>query len=458
MKNILKHTVLAMSCLTLIVGCNKKENLNLDGYPENKINLSFAEQGNSSGGTVLNAEYNINGELELKSELKLSEFFTRTYDIELATPSPKDVKIVIEPLIVNVPAEHISISNKEIIIKAGYSKATVTVNYASDDFDFMSSNLDATMHELGIKIVSVDGYQMNDWDSQAKVIVSKESYNPIISIEDEAGRTASFIRICINGVIINKDPIAYTFKANLDKPAQKDIKVSFTTLGLDEKFAKDVTFSPEYIVIPAGSIVSPPITWSVTDDFMLANQDVKQHTLTLKGSFESEDNRVAVLDESHMNLTMNITNSNNYLSLGSGINPSWTMFDRSGWTANNDDASEDYGSIIDGNMNTYIYSIDGPLSVIIDMKERREMAGFALRYGWNTEDYSSSRIELYSSDDGTNWNDIGYLEPPSQGEHYIDLAATIQARYLKAILSPYGMLVISEFEVYGIKKETNNLH
>ena len=59
---------------------------------------------------------------------------------------------------------------------------------------------------------------------------------------------------------MNPDPISYTFKVELDKPARKDIRINLTTTGLEDKFMKDITVTPAEIVIPAGELSSEDIT------------------------------------------------------------------------------------------------------------------------------------------------------------------------------------------------------
>lgn len=287
---------LAIGSFVTFAGCQDDEVVDLVKYPVNQPAITIDDAEGASKAT-LTAVYKSDGTLELDGPV------TRTYTFHFAA-SPEDATVTFDIINTNIPKENVEISATKVVLPAGSTDASVTVTLKDEDFSFAASNYDATTYELGVK-ASVEGYKIGTEPIESKVVIEKEAYTASCSVVGESGNNVTFERAFSQGAIVNPDPISYTFKMKLDKPARKDVKVKLATTGLDEQFMKNITVTPAEITIAAGELESAEVTWTITDDFLLTTAGEESHTLVVTASAESEDPVVKVNSKENF-LTFNV--------------------------------------------------------------------------------------------------------------------------------------------------------
>ncbi len=318
-----------------------------------------------------------------------------------------------------------------------------------EDFSFAASNYDATTYELGVK-ASVEGYKIGTEPIESKVVIEKEAYTASCSVVGESGNNVAFERAFSQGAIVNPDPISYTFKMKLDKPARKDVKVKLATTGLDEQFMKNITVTPAEITIAAGELESAEVTWTITDDFLLTTAGEESHTLVVTASAESEDPVVKVNSKENF-LTFNVDKVLRNFKYLSVIGSNWTELSKAGWSAEIPSGVSGRASyLIDGNGGSYgsdVYSYN-PFWFVIDMKSAQTFNALGMDYYYT---YASKKVRVSTSLDNENWTPQGVLEVPRVGNHYFQFFSSITARYVKVeLLEGFGSYIdVTEVYIYN---------
>lgn len=437
MTNSWKHTFLALFAAGsgILVGCGDEEELNLPGYPETPVGIVIADAENASTVTV-KATYRADGSLELDGEL------TRTYVFSLSTPSPEDATFHVEKIATNIPEDRVSISATELKVPAGAVSAEVTVGLADDNVDFMEGVYEAMTYEIGVRLTAVEGSRVTMPQSEAKVIVEKEAYvvnAKVIGID--GGTSATFKRSCLDGQIVNEDPIAYEFKVTLDKPALRDLTFTAVSTGIPENYKGCETFSGN-LTIATGEMESNLVTWTLTDDFLEGNDNPATYEITLSVSVEGDVTDV-VMAEEQSTCAITVTKVFDRLEFLSALDPSWTKFDTTEWTTDPSSANV----VMDNAIYSYYNS-----SFVIDMQDTKSVVGFRITgySGWNF--YLPNVYSISTSEEGQIWASQGELnkEDALSDKHVLKLVQTVDARYIKFdIVGNYNSYV-AEFEVYGV--------
>ena len=390
---------LAIGSFVTFAGCQDDEVVDLVKYPVNQPAITIDDAEGASKAT-LTAVYKSDGTLELDGPV------TRTYTFHFAA-SPEDATVTFDIINTNIPKENVEISATKVVLPAGSTDASVTVTLKDEDFSFAASNYDATTYELGVK-ASVEGYKIGTEPIESKVVIEKEAYTASCSVVGESGNNVAFERAFSQGAIVNPDPISYTFKMKLDKPARKDVKVKLATTGLDEQFMKNITVTPAEITIAAGELESAEVTWTITDDFLLTTAGEESHTLVVTASAESEDPVVKVNSKENF-LTFNVDKGGSYGSDVYSYNPFW---------------------------------------FVIDMKSAQTFNALGMDYYYT---YASKKVRISTSLDNENWTPQGVLEVPRVGNHYFQFFSSITARYVKVeLLEGFGSYIdVTEVYIYN---------
>lgn len=432
---------LAMGSFIAFTACQEDEELNLVTFPENQPSITIDDAEGASK-AMLTAIYKADGTLELDGPV------TRTYTFRFAA-SPKDATVTFDLLSTNIPMENVEISSTKVILPAGSTDASVTVTLKDEDFSFAESNYDAATYELGVK-ANVEGYNIGTEPIESKVVIEKEAYIAACSIVALDGNTVTFERAYSNGAIVNSEPISYTFKAQLDKPARKDVKVKLATSGLKEQFISNITITPAEIIIPAGELSSDDITWTITDDFLLTTTEPETHTLVVTASTESED-PVVLVNEKENFLTFNINKVfRNFGYLSDKVN-SWTELDKTGWSVQLDPTLRGNGNIlVDGRGGSGANDIykSGNFWFIVDMQSEKTMTGLGLDYYDNGSASSPQKVTISTSLDNETWVVQGTVDAPQEYSQYFGFYAPVSARYVKVELLERYNYYIDVTEVY----------
>lgn len=441
MKNIWKQTLLSVLVLGsgVLAGCREDEELNLAGYPDVEVGVVIADAENAAEATVKATYAAGTGELQLDGAL------TRTYIFSLSTPSPKDASFVVEPIISNIPEELVTISETELFIPTGGISASVTVGLVDENTSFMADEITAQTYELGVRLVSADGSQLELAQTEARVKVEKEAYLSTASVVGtDGGNEAIFERGCLDGEIVTEDPISYEFKIVLDKPALNDVTFALSSTGTPEDYKSYESFSESQVTIAAGELESEVVTWGATDDFLEGNDDPATYTVSLAAAVTSDDATVAISEEQSA-CTMTIVKVfDRLLFLDGAMDPSWTKYDTTGWTT----VPESAASVIFDD-STYSYNNDGYFE--IDMQSAKDVYGFCIKgyAGWAF--YLGDAYAISTSDDGKVWVSQGELNTDDSGTdiQYIGLLKSVNTRYIRFESVKGYYCYVSEFEVYG---------
>lgn len=431
---------LAIGSFVTFAGCQDDEVVDLVKYPVNQpaITIDGAEGASKA---MLTAVYKSDGTLELDG------LVTRTYTFHFAA-SPEDATVTFDIINTNIPKENIEISATKVVLPAGSTDASVTVALKDEDFNFAASNYDATTYELGVK-ASVEGYKIGTEPIESKVVIEKEAYSASCYVVGENGNSATFERAFSQGTIVNPDPISYTFKMKLDKPARKDVRVKLATTGLGEQFMNDITVTPAEIIIPAGELESADITWSITDDFLLTTADPETYTLVVTASAESEDPVVGDNKEENF-LTFNVSKVFRNFGYVSDKVANWIELDKTGWSVELEPPLRNGNLLIDGKGGSTENSVyrSADWWFVVDMKSEKTMTGFGIDYYINGTPSSPQKVTISTSMDNETWVTQGAVDTPQSANHYFQFFVPQNARYVKVELKGLYNRYLDVTEVY----------
>lgn len=431
---------LAIGSFVTFAGCQDDEVVDLVKYPVNQPAITIDGAEGASKAT-LTAFYKSDGTLELDGPA------TRTYTFHFAA-SPEDATVTFDIINTNIPKENIEISATKVVLPAGSTDASVTVALKDEDFNFAASNYDATTYELGVK-ASVEGYKIGTEPIESKVVIEKEAYSASCYVVGENGNSATFERAFSQGTIVNPDPISYTFKMKLDKPARKDVRVKLATTGLGEQFMNDITVTPAEIIIPAGERESADITWSITDDFLLTTADPETYTLVVTASAESEDPVVGDNKEENF-LTFNVSKVFRNFGYVSDKVANWIELDKTGWSVELEPPLRNGNLLIDGKGGSTENSVyrSADWWFVVDMKSEKTMTGFGIDYYINGTPSSPQKVTISTSMDNETWVTQGAVDTPQSANHYFQFFVPQNARYVKVELKGLYNRYLDVTEVY----------
>lgn len=435
----------------LFTGCRADEEVDLAGYPETPVGATIS--GTSDRVATFEGTYDNDGVLNLAGSL------SGEYTIALAQASPEETVVRVEPIITNVPAELVEISARELVIPAGSTTATVEVKIMEENYGFMENVFDPMTYELGVRVVEARGSQVPVVDGEAKMVIEKAAYVAVASLVGVEGNAVTFKRNFIDGAIVNEDPITYDVKVVVDRPVLEDTKFVVKSAGIPEGFAGDEHFTPAAeVTIPAGAKESDATTWSVTDDFLEANEELGTFPVQLTAELVG-DTAGAVVDPEDAGVAISIVKKSDLLTFLSAADPSWKKYPTSGWTVQtNGSAWPDANTALwDGSSSTDIYTWSDPsLELTIDMKTSQWVAGFDIQ-AYGSIGYMGEYFELSTSEDGENWTPHGELrqaEAPNRGygaTNYVQLLKPCNARYVKWVGTKGSAYTpdITELYIYG---------
>lgn len=445
---------IALCCAGIFVGCQEDEELNLLGYPENPVNVITPGESGDVSNMKVEATYNEEGKLVVSSALR------RTWMVSLATPSPEDVVLQIAPYCVNIPVDKVELSETTIKIPAGSVSAPVTVGLKGDDFSFAEEDLTAQTYELGFNVVNAEGVNLKTESALGKITIEKEAYLVHVSTAGEDGNQVSMKRVCKDGQILG-GPIEYTFTVQLDRPVKEDLSLSFATEGIPEDLKEYVTFTPAQLTIPAGEKSTETIKWSVSDEFLLANEEDAIYDIVLKPVFESSD--IVSLDQENGNINITLNKTSSVLELVNNTQSNWAKLDKNLWSAElvgnwTGDPSKLFTN------DSYFKGLEfkeenGPVGeIIVDLGKEETIAGFYAQYSYKYPgDFFTSpiKVELLTSTDKAEWTSIGSIDAPSsRGKHYINVVLPVKTRYIKyaaTVDSNISYVNVRYMEFYGVK-------
>lgn len=431
--------LLAVSSLTVLSGCREDENLNLLTYPDN--NFALAAEGEEGSEITVNAFYNNDGILEFDKPATFTFRFNA---------SPEETIVTFEPI-----GENVELSDTKLIIPAGYTDASVTLDIK--DMEAFQANYEEAVCNLGVK-ATVEGYRMPSTTLEAKALIKKEAYAAAGFLEGKADSKTEFVHTVFAGNFLETEENKYTFNVRLERPARKDVKVTFNTVvaGVNEEALEDVVITPSEIVIPAGQKISQDITWEVGKDFLLGTDRDMEATFTVTADFECEDPVVST-DETRNSFSLKVVKTvkgveiiphdwdyEDFMVFPKG----WTEWNKDGWTietAGEVDDSDGADVLLDGEDYDGIYG-EGDFSLTVDMKEEKILAGVGLWYQYWC---SPQSIQLLVSSDGENWTYLGQISSNDENVDFIKFYEPLTTRYVKfEIKDRWGAVELYELHFF----------
>lgn len=433
----------------LFTGCRADEEVDLAGYPETPVGATIS--GTTDRVATFAGTYDNEGVLNLAGSL------SGEYTIALAQASPEETVVRVEPIITNVPAELVEISARELVIPAGSTTAAVSVRMIEENYDFMENVFGPVTYELGVRVVEARGSQVPVVDGEAKMVIEKAAYVAVASLVGVEGNAVTFKRNFIDGAIVNEDPITYDVKVVVDRPVLEDTKFVVKSAGIPEGFADDERFTPAAeVTIPAGAKESDATTWSVTDDFLEADEELGTFPVQLTAELVG-DTAGAVVDPEDAGVAISIIKKADLLTFLSAADASWKKYPTSGWTVQtNGSAWPDANTALwDGDSYSDIWG-GTSLELTIDMKTSQWVAGFDIQ-AYGSINSLGEYFELSTSEDGENWTPHGELrqaEAPNRGysaTNYVQLLKPCNTRYVKWVGTRGSAYApdITELYIYG---------
>lgn len=444
MKQYKIFLTLIASLIFLFVSCQDDENLNLRTYDENKplISIEGADKGEN---IVVKAFYNKEGVLQLSDKI------SRMFSVDFKA-SPEDIEVYYDIYSKNIPSDLISIDKKKDLIPAGHTQSSVIITLKNEDFSFAQTNLDKEDYELGI-ISYAKGSKMTKDSVISKVVIEKEAFLLNCKIVGEEDSQTEFERAFSNGEIVNKEPMQFSFRVQVDKPALENTIVKLSMSGIDEAFKHTITM-PKEIVIAKGKTASDIVSWSITDEFLLKTEGAEEHVLKLS---TDSDNPLVAKPGEDTSLEIKVHKVLRNIFFREDINPNWLSIPKTGWNIELFfESYYDKNILIDGNGGPYsqsIYKMDNDFSFVIDMSKIQTIKGVGIDYtdGWGATP-CTKKIKISTSLDNKNWTAQGDLSDlPQTTNHYVEFYGPVEARYVKFELLEHNVGYIEVTEAYIYK-------
>ncbi len=451
MKKLYNITFLALAAGALLfASCTEKEDL---GFSDSDFNsaLSLSIDGFDEGimSVELDGSYDENGALELTGAV------TRSYTFALNKAAMDEVLLKVEPFALNIPEDKYSISATNLVIPVGERSATVTValnlnDEGNEETSFIADELAAQNYELGVRLLSMDGGDnvVFSGEKEAKIALEKIAYEALLTVEGSGNNSATFKRSYAEREILDEEPMTYTFRVVLNRPAHEDITFNFETTGLPEQFKNTLTFTPAEIVIPAGEKSTGYIQMTLADDFLETTTEPETHDIAIKVVPVCDDPTLVVNEET-TTINFHVVKFRNVLKELASLNSSWTVYDASTWKAYfNEIGGADASALYTGaGWDLYQY---GKFVVVMDMLEERNVDGFRLEYyygSWGYDWYGAETTTVEISNDGENWEMLGMSEG-QKGIKIIEIIGGSKGRYCRITGEYYSSMYPSLFNIY----------
>lgn len=432
-----------MAAMLLASGCQKEEELNLTTFGETKGQVLVE-------GLESPADFNIEGKYDEMGQLNFSKDVNRTFVFRIPA-SPNEVTMYFEPYAKNIPLDKITLDKTEETLKPGFTDVKVMASLTDEGLELLRTTYTEQQYEIGV-IAKMKGINVATDTLMSKIVLNKEEYVIDYSINS---RIMSFYadRAYVDGKIMSDEPISLTFKVKLSKPASKDLKLKVSTFGMPEAFKQTIKVMPAEIIIPAGELSSPDITWQVSDDFMLTNDKSEEFKFKIFTDFETEETarieKILTKDTLRLNVLKEVKNIDIVPTRPEG----WVAYDKAGWSVDGLNPDNiwygDISYIIDGDNSSIAYGY--PFDYVIDMKQEQKIDGLKVIF-YSYPGMAPEEMRISVSTDGQNWESqgkVGFNSGEMEGIVVFYKPAT--ARYIKIEQNDPSYVAVSEFSVF--KKE-----
>lgn len=294
----------------------------------------------------------------------------------------------------------------------------------------------------GLSSCKDDESSENEWNA-TYVYIQRNDYlvlnNSTFTLKHSPGGIAGNVEI--------------TFKLKVQKPAAKDITGILQVSGTGDIPLSAFSLNTDQPVIKAGETESEDIILSLSDT---GKEELAQTHDLLSGEFkiqlvnlQTENANTMISTNSALtSIAFSLTKQEYSINnLEKGTPENSHLMDRTSWYVQVDPAAQGNATnVIDGNVYSDIAQDNAGFWITIDFQTPKTITGIVTNHWGNA--YCPTQIELFTSDNGTEWKTMGTLDV-QESIQYVKLISSVTTRHLKYQIVKYPIRVdVTEINVY----------
>ena len=294
----------------------------------------------------------------------------------------------------------------------------------------------------GLSSCKDDGSSENEWNA-TYVYIQRNDYlvlnNSTFTLKHSPGGIAGNVEI--------------TFKLKVQKPAAKDITGILQVSGTGDIPLSAFSLNTDQPVIKAGETESEDIILSLSDT---GKEELAQTHDLLSGEFkiqlvnlQTENANTMISTNSALtSIAFSLTKQEYSINnLEKGTPENSHLMDRTSWYVQVDPAAQGNATnVIDGNVYSDIAQDNAGFWITIDFQTPKTITGIVTNHWGNA--YCPTQIELFTSDNGTEWKTMGTLDV-QESIQYVKFISSVTTRHLKYQIVKYPIRVdVTEINVY----------
>lgn len=294
----------------------------------------------------------------------------------------------------------------------------------------------------GLSSCKDDESSENEWNA-TYVYIQRNDYlvlnNSTFTLKHSPGGIAGNVEI--------------TFKLKVQKPAAKDITGILQVSGTGDIPLSAFSLNTDQPVIKAGETESEDIILSLSDT---GKEELAQTHDLLSGEFkiqlvnlQTENANTMISTNSALtSIAFSLTKQEYSINnLEKGTPENSHLMDRTSWYVQVDPAAQGNATnVIDGNVYSDIAHDNAGFWITIDFQTPKTITGIVTNHWGNA--YCPTQIELFTSDNGTEWKTMGTLDV-QESIQYVKFISSVTTRHLKYQIVKYPIRVdVTEINVY----------
>lgn len=294
----------------------------------------------------------------------------------------------------------------------------------------------------GLSSCKDDESSENEWNA-TYVYIQRNDYlvlnNSTFTLKHSPGGIAGNVEI--------------TFKLKVQKPAAKDITGILQVSGTGDIPLSAFSLNTDQPVIKAGETESEDIILSLSDT---GKEELAQTHDLLSGEFKIQlvnlqtenANTIISTNSALTSIAFSLTKQEYSINnLEKGTPENSHLMDRTSWYVQVDPAAQGNATnVIDGNVYSDIAQDNAGFWITIDFQTPKTITGIVTNHWGNA--YCPTQIELFTSDNGTEWKTMGTLDV-QESIQYVKFISSVTTRHLKYQIVKYPIRVdVTEINVY----------
>lgn len=215
------------------------------------------------------------------------------------------------------------------------------------------------------------------------------------------------------------------------RPAPNDLKITFS---IDESLidAYNKEHETSYALLKNAQLVNPEL--SIKKGEFISADTLKVRYTDMSEFRDGTANYILPVTITEVkgggvtvseSKTFYLTYKSTLILMEEADSPNGTKIDdRANWSVlmngkDTDDDGTSISAVIDGNNGTYIYSESEETELLFDLKKKEQISSIALTfYAWY---YAAQNVSVAMSVDGTNYEELGYVNLSNTGNNIINL-------------------------------------